>query len=103
MEHLINKISEIEAAASSVINGMDEKKSGFAEKIKNEREEFDKELEKETERQIQQLREEMKSKLQKTLEGQRSEAAQTISFLDNVYHTCHNELAASIFNQIIKE
>ena len=65
--------------------------------------EFDRDLEKETDHHIQQLRQEMKLDLEEKLKEQRNEAAQTLSLLDNVYQTCHNALAASIFDQIIKE
>lgn len=103
MEHLINKISEIEAAASSVINGMDKKKAGLAASIKKKREDFDQSLEEETAGQIGKLRQDMETELTKKLAEQREEASRLISHLDQIYDARHNELAETLFHQIIKE
>ena len=40
MENLIHKISQIEAAASSILDGMDERKASFAAKIREETQPF---------------------------------------------------------------
>ena len=63
MENLIHKISQIEAAASSILDGMDERKASFAAKIREETTKFDMELEQETAEKINCFQDQMKQEL----------------------------------------
>ncbi len=103
MDNLINKISEIEAAASSVLANMDERKAAFAEAIKEKTAAFDADLEQETAQAIRQLRERMEADMKERLAKQQADGADALSILDEIYESSHAALAADLFQQMTKE
>lgn len=103
MDNLINKISEIEAAASSVLENMDERKAAFAAEIKEKTAAFDAGLEQETEEAIHQLREQMEAEMKERLARQKADGTKALSKLDEIYKSSHAALAADLFHQMTKE
>ena len=103
MEHLIHKISEIEAAASSILDGMDERKGEIAAQMKEETIRFDTELEQETASQIEKLHRQKDQELKEKQEQQKAKEQHILSKLDETYQQTHSTLAAQLFSRIIKE
>ncbi len=103
MEHLIHKISEIEAAASSILDGMDERKGEIAAQMKEETIRFDTELEQETASQIEKLHRQKDQELKEKQEQQKAKEQHILSKLDETYQQNHSTLAAQLFSRIIKE
>ncbi|MCI8950536.1 MAG: ATPase [Lachnospiraceae bacterium] len=103
MEHLIHKISEIEAAASSILDGMDERKGEIAAQMREETVRFDAELEQETADRINQLHCQKEQELKEKQEQQKAKEEQILSKLDETYQQNHSSLAAQLFSRIIKE
>ena len=103
MEHLIHKISEIEAAASSILDGMDERKGEIAAQMKEETIRFDTELEQETASQIEKLHRQKDQELKEKQEQQKAKEQHILSKLDETYQQNQSTLAAQLFSRIIKE
>ncbi|MDO4328360.1 MAG: ATPase [Lachnospiraceae bacterium] len=103
MDNLINKISEIEAAASSVLDNMNERKAAFAAEIKEKTAAFDASLEQETAEAIHQLRERMETEMKEKLSKQKADGEKALSKLDEIYESSHAALAAKLFRQMTKE
>lgn len=102
MENLISKISEIETAASSILDGMDERKASFAAKIREETARFDKELELETAEQLNRFQNQMKLELEEKQNQQKAEGEKILSNLDKAYQANHSALAQELFSRVIK-
>lgn len=60
MDSIINKLTEIESAASAIVQHAEAEKSALDEKFDKKRMDFDKELEADTQRQIQEIRDKLK-------------------------------------------
>ena len=74
MNTVIKKISEIEDAASSVMESANMSKKAFAEKMEERIREFDQDLEASTSQGIEELRKRLKLETDRRLEQQKSEA-----------------------------
>ena len=59
MDSIINKLTEIESAASAIVQHAEAEKSALDEKFDKKRMDFDKELEADTQRQIQGIRDKL--------------------------------------------
>lgn len=103
MDKLIKKISEIEAAAASVMEEMNEQKASFTAEIHKKTASFDQELEKSTAEEIQQLNLSMEEDLRQQLARQESEGEALLSRLEQAYEENHTILAANLFQEMIKE
>lgn len=103
MDKLIKKISEIEEAASAVMDSMNDRKTDYAEEIKEKTADFDRQLDEATAKQLDELRQRMKAEMQKKLEDQKAAGQKILNGLEETYQKNHTELAASLFQQMIKE
>ncbi len=103
MDKLIKKISEIEEAASAVLDSMDDRKADYAEEIKRKTADFDRQLDEATAKQREQLRQRMKAEMQRKLDDQKAAGRKVMEELEETYRNNHTELAMSLFQQIIKE
>lgn len=103
VDKLIKKISEIEAAAASVMEEMNEQKSSFTAQIHEKTASFDRELEESTTKQIKQLNLSMEEELHRQLAKQESEGEKLLEHLSQVYEANHTILATNIFQDMIKE
>ena len=61
MDSIINKLTEIESAASAIVQHAEAEKSALDEKFDKKRMDFDKELEADTQQQIQEIRDKLES------------------------------------------
>ncbi len=74
MDSIINKLTEIESAASAIVQHAEAEKSALDEKFDKKRMDFDKELEADTQRQIQGIRDKLESETSRILSGQSQES-----------------------------
>lgn len=103
MDKLIKKISEIEAAATSVMEEMNTQKAAFTAQIHEKTASFDRELEQSTTEQIKQLNLSMEEELHQQLACQESEGERILERLEQIYEANHTILATNLFQEIIKE
>ena len=85
MDSIINKLTEIESAASAIVQHAEAEKSALDEKFDKKRMDFDKELEADTQRQIQGIRDKLESETSRILSGQSQESQDELDALQKEY------------------
>ena len=103
MDTLIKKISEIEEAASSVMDSLNDRKADYAAEMKEKTAAFDRQLDEATAKQLDEQRQRMKAEMPKQLDAQIHAGQKALDELEEIYQQSHAELAASCFQQMIKE
>ena len=93
MDSIINKLTEIESAASAIVQHAEAEKSALDEK-------FDKELEADTQRQIQGIRDKLESETSRILSGQSQESQDELDALQKEYDEKHSDYAHEILRRI---
>lgn len=81
MDSIINKLTEIESAASAIVQHAEAEKAALDEKFDKKRMDFDKELEADTQRQIQEIRDKLESETSRILSGQSQESQDELDAL----------------------
>ena len=94
MDSIINKLTEIESAASAIVQHAEAEKSALDEKFDKKRMDFDKELEADTQRQIQGIRDKLE------LSGQSQESQDELDALQKEYDEKHSDYAHEILRRI---
>lgn len=103
MDKVIKQISEIEAAASSVMDDANSRKKAFTREMEEKTAAFDKETEEETERRIQELRAKMEVKMQEKLEKQKADVEHLLTLMETNYKEHHTEYVKQLFQSLIEE
>ena len=85
MDSIINKLTEIESAASAIVQHAEAEKSALDEKFDKKRMDFDKELEADTQRQIQEIRDKLEAETSRILSGQSQESQDELDALQKEY------------------
>ena len=98
MDTVINRLSDIEKAAVSVMDGASERKKQMAREMEEKTAAFDAQLEKEN-----QIRSKMEEELQQELRQQSEDAKATMKRLEATYENRHEEYAQALFKNMIKE
>ena len=93
MDTVINRLSDIEKAAVSVMDGASERKKQMAREMEEKTAAFDAQLEKENQDRISQIRSKMEEELQQEL----------MKRLEATYENRHEEDAQALFKNMIKE
>ena len=93
MDSIINKLTEIESAASAIVQHAEAEKSALDEK-------FDKELEADTQRQIQEIRDKLEAETSRILSGQSQESQDELDALQKEYNEKHSDYAHEILRRI---
>ena len=96
MDTVINRLSDIEKAAVSVMDGASERKKQMAREMEEKTAAFDAQLEKENQDRISQIRDKMEEELQQ-------DAKATMKRLEATYENRHEEYAQALFKNMIKE
>ena len=99
MDSIINKLTEIESAASAIVQHAEAEKSALDEKFDKKRMDFDKELEADTQRQIQGIRDKLEAETSRILSGQ-SQESQELDALQKEYNEKHSDYAHEILRRI---
>lgn len=103
MDTVIEKISEIESAASSIMDNANERKKVFAKEMEERTAAFDRQLEAETEKKIEELRAAMEINMKDRLDRQRSDSDKVLAAMEKHYEEHHTQLVEDLFNSMIKE
>ena len=93
MDSIINKLTEIESAASAIVQHAEAEKSALDEKFDKKRMDFDKELEADTQRQIQEIRDKLEAETSRILSGQSQESQDELNALQKEYDEKHSDYA----------
>ena len=103
MDVEIDKISEIESAATSIMEHANEQKKAFAKEMDERTAAFDAQLEQETEIEIEKLRAGMEIKMNQRLKKQRDELQEILKAMEKNFEVHHTQYAEELFNNMIKE
>ena len=97
MDSILNKLTEIESAAVSIVQHAEAEKSILDEKYDEKRRQFDLELESETKKQIQAIQQKKTSQI---LSSQSDESLAQINALQKEYEENHTLYAQKILRKI---
>lgn len=103
VDNVINKLSEIEQNAVSIMEAANARKKEFASEMEKKASDFDAALEAETAKKVTDLRAQMETTMQSKLEKQRSDAEQLLKRMEESYHENHRSYAKELFQSMIKE
>ena len=103
MNNIISKISEIESAASSIMDNANLQKQALSKDMEQRTKAFDEQLEAETNEKIQAMRSDMELEMQKQLDLQKQDTDKTIVLLDQLYKKNHMQYVDQLFQDMIKE
>ena len=103
MDTVINRLSDIEKAAVSVMDGAGERKKQMAREMEEKTAAFDARLEKENQDRISQIRGKMEEELQQELRQQKEDAKAVMARREVAYEARHEEYAQAFVKSMIKE
>lgn len=103
MDTVIDKISEIEAAATAIMDDANERKKAFAREMEERTAAFDAQMEAETNKRIGELRARMEIEMNERLEKQRSDSQKVLRAMEQRYEEHHTQYVEELFNKMIKE
>lgn len=103
MDTVIEKISEIESAATSIMNEANERKKAFAKEMEERTAEFDAQLEAETNKRIESLRASMEITMNNRLEKQRNDSKRVLDAMERRYKKNHSQYVEELFYNMTKE
>lgn len=103
MDTVIEKISEIESAAASIMNDANERKKAFAKEMEERTAAFDAKLEEETSKRIKDLQADMEISMNYRLEKQRRDSQRILEAMEQRYEEHHTQYVEELFNTMIKE
>ena len=98
MDSILNKLTEIESAAVSIVQHAEAEKSILDEKYDEKRRQFD--LEAETKKQIQAIQDDLQKKTSQILSSQSDESLAQINALQKEYEENHTLYAQKILRKI---
>ncbi|GLB33023.1 hypothetical protein LAD12857_49460 [Lacrimispora amygdalina] len=102
MDAVIDKISEIESAATSIMEHANEQKKAFAKEMEERTAAFDAQLENETEKEIEKLKAGMEIKMNQRLKMQQDELQKILVAMEKNFEAHHTLYAKELFNNMIK-
>ena len=102
MEDIINKLAEIEAAASHIMEDVSEQKKQLAQQYDEAVQKFDANIDMEFQNRSDTIRQELEIQMKKELENQRNEAEQILTQLEAYYTKCHTNMAKEIYDRILR-
>ena len=100
MDSILNKLTEIESAAVSIVQHAEAEKSILDEKYDEKRRQFDLELEAETKKQIQATQDDLQKKTSQILSSQSDESLAQINALQKEDEENHTLYAQKILRKI---
>lgn len=102
MEQILNKLSEIEATAQSIINDADAKKKALSEDMEKQCKEFDLALEQDVEARIQAIRQNLEKEKDGQLAALLERTKAGFRQLDAYYEKNHKRLSKELFQKIVQ-
>lgn len=103
MDTVIRQISQIEAAAASIIDDANIRKKAFSQEMAEKTKAFDWDLEAATQQKIAALRTEMEIKMNSRLSEQKARAEALLAQMKKNYEDHHWDYVKQLFQSLIKE
>lgn len=103
MDTVIAKISEIESAATAIMENANERKKAFANETEERTAAFDTQLEAETNTRVGELRARMEVEMNERLAKQRDDSKKILEAMEQRYQEHHTEYVEELFKNMIKE
>ena len=103
MDTVIDKLSEIEAAAQAITDEANARKKAFAQEMDQKTKAFDAELEQETSARIRKVQESMEADMNRKQAQQKADSDALIRQIAENYEKKHETYAEALFKAMIKE
>ncbi|WP_367567141.1 ATPase [Lacrimispora sp.] len=103
MDAVIEKISEIESSATSIMEAAAQRKKTFFKEMEERTAAFDAQLEKETEKELEELRASMEISMNERLKKQQSDSQKLLETMEKQFKEHHTQYAENLFHTITKE
>nr|WP_024837846.1 hypothetical protein [Clostridium sp. 12(A)] len=103
MDKVIEKISDIESAATSIMDNANERKKAFAKEMEDRTAAFDSDLEVKTNKKIEALRNQLEVEMNRQLEKQLSDSKRILTTLETHFEEQHSQYVEDLFQTMIKE
>ena len=100
MDSIVNRLTEIEDAASAIVRHAEEQKEVLDQEYDKKRREFDDELEEKTQARLNTIREDLEKKTSALLDSQSGCSETLIQALQDEYEEKHTEYAQEILRRI---
>ncbi len=100
MDSVINKLTEIESAASAIVKNAEAQKETLDKEYAKKRKQFDQELEQKTAAHLREIRSALESDTKELLENQTGASSSSIKALEREYETRHTIYAQEILKRI---
>lgn len=100
MDSIVKRLSEIENAASAIVEHAEEYKTVLDKEYRDARRSFDEELEEQTQERLQKIRSEMEEKTSRLLKSQSGANSDSIVALQKEYEENHTLYAQNIIKRI---
>ena len=100
MDSIVNKLTEIEGAASAIVQHAEDQKDVLDKEFSEKRRAFDEELEQKTQDRLNAIRSRLKEKTSRLLDSQSDSSTETIQALQKEYEDRHTEYAHEILKRI---
>ena len=100
MDSIVNKLTEIEDAASAIVAHAETQKEVLDREYDEQRRAFDEDLEKQTQARINAIRDELEKNTSGILNSQNGASTETIRALQKEYEEKHTEYAHEILRRI---
>lgn len=100
MDSIVNKLTEIEDAASAIVQHAQDQKDALDREFSEKRRAFDEALEKETQARLDEIRSDLKKNTAGILDSQNGASEDTIRALQEEYSQRHTEYAHEILKRI---
>lgn len=103
MDNIIKRISDIEAAASAILDEANIRKKNFAQEMSEKTISFDRELETATANEIAKLRSRMEIEMKEKLAKQKEHAAFIQATIEQEYDEHHTVYVERLFRALLEE
>lgn len=100
MDSIVNKLTEIEDAASAIVQHAEDQKEALDREYEEKRKAFDAGLEEKTQARIRSIREELEQNTSQILDSQTGQSDAAIEALQKEYDQRHTEYAREILRRI---
>lgn len=103
MENVLERLYEIEASATAILERTDVQKKELAEQMQKKKAEFDEHLAEQTAKTIARQRQELHEKIQEDLNNEQQRMDAQVNHLKKTYQERHTAIAQAILREIIQE
>lgn len=100
MDSIVNRLTEIEDAASAIVQHAEDQKEALDREYEEKQKAFDAELEEKTQARIRSIREELEQNTAQLLDSQSGQSNSAIEALQKEYDQRHTEYAREILKRI---